>query len=164
MRFTEAPTVDRTATFTAGAMQIVVDDTDGVAPGYLIVGRPSTVENVIVGAGDFTINVPNTAMVAVGERVTATDIVTGASLIPAGTTVTAISAFDSNTNTVAFSHLTTHGSAQAAVVFDASPLFPAGTTVVALAGLGKINISAATEGGSAGILGSPGVTVRFIQQ
>ena len=169
VRFTEPQTVDRTATFVAAANQITVDDISNIAVGDLVVGRPSTVENLIVSAGSTTINVPNTASVAVGERATAIDIATGANLFAANTIIVAIAIFNSTSNTVTLNHPTTAGSAGAAVTFDPSSLFAAGTIVVnPPPSGGKVNISTATVGASgpgfSGVPGSPGVTVRFVQQ
>lgn len=172
VRFTEPITQDRTATFDVESGQIIVDNIANIAVGYLVNGRPFTVNNVVVSAGSSTFNVPNTAQVAVNELVTATDPATGVGLFRAGSAVVGIMAFDANTNTVTISSPSINQSAQARVIFDASPLIPNGTFVINPPpnSAGQVNISAKTAGASGpgivnhSVIGSPGVTVRFTQQ
>lgn len=163
-------TEDRTATFPAGARQLVVDNITNLAVGDLVTGRPATVNGLIVSAGSSTINVPKTAMVALGERVSGHDALSGSNLFSSGAVVTAISPFDSTSNSVLLNAPATGQSGNASIVFDAATLFPPGTFVVnPLPSAGLVNIGIPTTGASGpGIVdpkvpGSPGVIVRFAE-
>jgi hypothetical protein len=152
-------TEDRTAMITAAVAQFTVDNPAGILVGDMVSGRPSTVNNLIVSAGGSTLNVPKTAMVAVGEIVTGSDAATGVSVIAAGSVVTAISPFNATSNTVTLNNPTTGSSANASVTFNAVSLFPLGTTVVNPPpnAAGVVHVSAAPTGTSQ----PAGVTVRF---